>query len=302
MRTAIATVYDGAAAYSCALPLWCQQASHLARRIDNATVLIVTANRSVVSAECPSAQISWGWTARSVAKEVHNYLGRHSMVGSWKVLRWAVLLKLAVIGLDEFTLVLFADLDVDLRPSGFDVAAWRLGTRAFLSSRAEFVASHDHESPVNLGVWLAKPSASAFREALALLSSTGWTASQGFGEVGSPRRIHSDLSGSSALLHQLAVGFAHVSDAPPPALEQMGCATLANGSTPRDCDLRALRAVLREQCSGQRTGGRPRACVVRAVRSNLMSTAYFVKDSWSFVCGNLDQVGAAPSVYVGVAL
>jgi len=175
MHTAIATIFDGSELYTCALPLWCQQATHLAALMGNSTVVVVTRN---ASADCPTAQMRWGSAASRAMRAAMMYLRRHEVLGGWRKLGWAVLLKISVMALTDFDLILFADLDVDVRPGSFSIAEWRSSTRSFLQSRAEFVGTSDHESPVNTGLWLAKPSTSAFHEGLALLRTT-WTAARG---------------------------------------------------------------------------------------------------------------------------
>ena len=211
MRVAIATIFNGAPSYACALPLWCQSAAELSSLIENSTVLIVT-NKTSKIADCPGAEVYWGWSARASADAAKVYLARQVIQGGWGFLRHSVLLKLSLIGLVAFDLVLFADLDVDLRPRGFKTELWHARVGAFLKSQAEIVARHDHESPINTGVWLAKPSAAAFNDGLHLLRSASWSATSGFGGIGKPRDLHalskSHASSPStrALLRQLAAG------------------------------------------------------------------------------------------------
>lgn len=58
---------------------------------------------------------------------------------------------------------------------------------------------------------------------------------------------------------------------------------MANGQTMQYCDPSALRAT----CSKRE---RPPQCSIRAVRSHMTATAYFARNTWSFVGGDLDQV------------
>lgn len=111
VRTAIATVFDGSPSYACALPLWCQQAAELSSQLRNSSLLLLTRNASA-SADCPGARLLWDWRAQAVAVAMRAYFERQPIRGSWRSLKTAALLKLACIGMAEFDLILFADLDV----------------------------------------------------------------------------------------------------------------------------------------------------------------------------------------------
>jgi len=101
----------------------------------------------------------------------------------------------------------------------------------------------------------------------------------GFGGIGRPRDIHTDMSDRSPLLRQLACGRFNLSTQTPAPTE---CFLCQNGSISKGCGLRKLRASCRNTT-------KPALCAILNVQSQLRSTVYFAKNTWAFVCGDLDQ-------------
>ncbi|KAL3902267.1 MAG: hypothetical protein SGPRY_012136 [Prymnesium sp.] len=71
-----------------------------------------------------------------------------------------------------------------------------------MRSKARFVGSPDHETPVNTGVWLYKPHKQIYRDALHVLRHGSWNAARGFNEAGDARSLGMDPK----QLQRLAVG------------------------------------------------------------------------------------------------
>jgi len=101
----------------------------------------------------------------------------------------------------------------------------------------------------------------------------------GFGGIGRPHDIHTDMSDRSPLLRQLACGRFNLSTQTPAPTE---CFLCQNGSISKGCGLRKLRASCRNTT-------KPALCAILNVQSQLRSTVYFAKNTWAFVCGDLDQ-------------
>ena len=102
-RWAIATLWDGAEAFACALPLWCANADRLAGTRDGDVVLLAPQP----SADCPFARHIWH---KDTAQLINDYMKRVA-VNSTSL----TLAKWMVFGLVEYQVVFFADLDVDVR-------------------------------------------------------------------------------------------------------------------------------------------------------------------------------------------
>ena len=109
----LVTLWDGSENHECALPLWCQQAHRLAAKIPPPwrTQLVVMAPKS--SAECNASYV---WS-NDTARANRAYLDRTPIKGSWSYLKHCTLLKWGVFALSHLDLVLYADVDVDLRGS-----------------------------------------------------------------------------------------------------------------------------------------------------------------------------------------
>ena len=130
---------------------------------------------------------------------------------------------------------------------------WWRSIGAFLASDALFAATPDHASPVNAGVWLAKPREWLFRAAVRCLHNCSWEAERGFNSISRPRRI----ANNAPLLRRLAagVGDGSVNNA------------LDHHSTPDFSMKDAFKLVMRQ----------------------MRGTAFYKENTWFFVSGNLDQ-------------
>ena len=131
---------------------------------------------------------------------------------------------------------------------------WERSIGAFLASDALFAATPDHESPVNTGVWLAKPREWLFRAAIKCLHNCSWDAERGFNSISRPHRI----AKNAPLLRRLAagVGDGSVNNALP------GKTPTPDFSWPQ-----AFKLVMRQ----------------------MQNTRFYKQNTWFFVCGNLDQ-------------
>ena len=182
-RVAIATIWDGNARLACGIPLWCQGARLLARQIPRARVVLLSKQPSD---DCAEALLLWSDETAAAAEA---YVARHELRTSEVQ---TALLKFAMFSLhDRFDLVLQVDIDADLVPSyhPFRLPIWQRHVDAFMASQALFVGVPDHSSPVNGGVWLAKPRRWLYREALALLRDCSFSFADGFNGVGPPRGL-----------------------------------------------------------------------------------------------------------------
>ena len=144
-----------------------------------------------------------------------------------------------LLGLTQYEVILFADLDVDLTPPGWELwrGAWlsallqfargsgggaraKFGTDGANSATtagggttlnssapgdgggALFAAAPDHSAPINAGVWVLRPRRWLHWSALTLLCTANWSAELGFDGVTSPHQ----LAQRSSLIRQLACG------------------------------------------------------------------------------------------------
>ena len=148
---AIATLYDGSEQYRCALPLWCATATELRTIIPASEIMILS---PAAPGECPPARWVWGEVGREVHEAAARYLAAHHIGGTWAYLKQPVLLKLALLGMTQYSLLVFIDLDSDCNPRGryphshLTLAQWQSAIPQFMASRALFVGSPDHSAPV----------------------------------------------------------------------------------------------------------------------------------------------------------
>ena len=102
-RWAIATLWDGAEAFACALPVWCANADRLAGTRGGDVVLLAPQP----SADCPFARRIWH---KRTARLIKDFMTRVAVDStSLSLAKWMVF------GLVEYQIVFFADLDVDVR-------------------------------------------------------------------------------------------------------------------------------------------------------------------------------------------
>ena len=194
-RVGLATVFDGATAYACAMVLWCASATRLSRSIPRSEVVIVSRNQSQ---DCPHARYVWTAEAKATDAAAAEYLSHTSISGGWAYLKKPALLKVAVLSLVEYDLLLFVDMDADLWPDDnahrahyrqFSKDEWVRSVAAFMQSRALFVGSPDHASPLNTGIWLLKPRAWLFQAMLRALLTATWNSASGFNGIGTPHAV-----------------------------------------------------------------------------------------------------------------
>ena len=205
-QVAIATVWDGGQGYACAIPLWCQSATDLARVI-MADVLLLA---PTPSEDCPHAVHLFPNRTFAAAQ---SYLKRHarrlgSRSGGGSAFALANLLKVALFSFERlYELVLYADLDIDLMARPLDAVTWQASSSALLASRALFVSLCDHASPVNGGLFLVRPRMRIFQQGLDVLERGTWTAKEGFDGVGSPQSWSAaDRTRVRRLVERLAAG------------------------------------------------------------------------------------------------
>lgn len=101
------------------------------------------------------------------------------------------MLKVALLGLSQFDLVIFADADLELVPFAEDnptrvASAWVRAASRLLASDAMLVADPDNIAPLNTGLMLLRPSASAYAEAVTLLQRCRFKRSTGWENIGPP--------------------------------------------------------------------------------------------------------------------
>jgi hypothetical protein len=196
-RVAIATVWDGGRSYACAIPLWCQQASALARQVPGSELLIMSPTPSV---DCPHATHIFPVRTKLASQSYLQRLrgkkgGSSSGSGGSNAFAISNLLKVALFSLErQYELLLYADLDIDLMASRFDGGVWQRAASALLGSSALFVSLFDHASPVNGGLWLVRPRCKIFHGAMAVLERGTWSAKQGFDSVGSPQAFSRSIA------------------------------------------------------------------------------------------------------------
>ncbi|KAL3892990.1 MAG: hypothetical protein SGPRY_014583 [Prymnesium sp.] len=151
-RVAIATVWDGGHSYECAIPLWCQSATKLSKVIPDSQLVMLTPK---TTSYCAHAVQLMPQKQPQAARE---YLARNRLMSLTKSFDLANLYKFALFSLTRFELLLYADLDIDLaRPRLPTRQAWEAATSALLQTEALFVGLFDHATPVNGGLWLARP-------------------------------------------------------------------------------------------------------------------------------------------------
>lgn len=220
-RFAIATLWDGRGSYECALPIWCKSAHQLSAAAaggEGGSAEVVVISPQNMSMECPNARFVW---RNDTLHALQVYVSRVEGAGSdGKALRDGALLKWSVFALTDYAAVLYADLDVDLFPPGMVVRAepgtkaakegvgWSFAdaARGFLASGALIVGAPDYASPINTGLFFAKPQAWLHQAALRCMRRCSWSRGSGFDGVGSPREIMKRSAAWGALLAQLQAG------------------------------------------------------------------------------------------------
>jgi hypothetical protein len=181
---AVATAWDGSASFACALPVWCASAERLAGPRGGHVVLL-SQNRS---ADCsPRVQTLWDDETALAAAGYSRRRGLPADAAISLAKCWMVF------GLTQFAVVLFADLDVDVAPAAYSPPSPRRWSLLLAGFRrlpgVHFVASPEHSSPINSGVFLAKPNATLRGIGLHCLRRCRWSADDGFDGAGSARAV-----------------------------------------------------------------------------------------------------------------
>lgn len=232
-RLAIATVWDGVPDYGCAVMHFCQHAQRLADTIvggvssSSADLLMMLTGDHVYQTssktcrcrksgkrfcpECPaSAQVgSTAFDPRSVLASDCPQMKVHTLdpalrsavrqyasspLGGCRA-KWqtSVLYKWWVTSLVEYSLVILADLDVQLlrpeQPAAAVAARWRRTWDEAVppDGRSRVYSEGDHWSPFNGGLWtLGRPSRELYEDGLALLRFGRWNTTHGFAHAGTP--------------------------------------------------------------------------------------------------------------------
>ena len=279
----LVTLWDGSANHECALPLWCQQAHRLAAKIPPPwrTQLVVMAPKS--SGECNASYV---WS-NDTARANRAYLDRTPIEGSWSYLKHCTLLKWGVFALSHLDLVLYADVDVDLDPTRFEFHGsllrpyFRASIGAFLQSGALIVSDPDHASPINTGLFLAKPARWVHAAGLSCMRSCNFSKDTGFDEAGEPRKLFGNHS--HRLWQQLEVRSTPCRPASPPVCAKPTVEPESEPQHPLSPGGHWLFARLREKGAPKHgdveaehlvlCGGKPRARCAAPRRASLRHAA-----------------------------
>jgi hypothetical protein len=220
-RLAIVTMASGS--HKCALVQWCERVRLFVDALKvhvgfKADVLVISPAGEDERADCPFATfIGLDWRVAVAMKACRARASDHPAQHSNLAGTDPVMQKLLVLNLVRYDFVLFADADVDLLPeetlpreAAEHVArliaqpsySWRHSrSHAPMESAAvmdlatrgepwwEFAGNADSSSPVNAGLFLVRPSAALFKQALEVLSYCRFTTTHGWDYVGRPRAL-----------------------------------------------------------------------------------------------------------------
>ena len=238
-KLAIATLWDGVPDYACAILHYCQRAQLLADIIVSgvgslsADLLMMLTNdhvyetsrqqcrctragrkfcpqcpsrplmdeefrpRRVLETDCPQMKIH---TVDKRLKEAVDAYA-NSPTGGCRA-RWqtTVLYKWWAMSLIEYSLIILADLDVQLlrpeQPTSFVAARWKRTWSDAVpgDGRPRVYSEGDHWTPFNGGLWtLGHPTQSLYEDGLALLRRGKWNTTHGFNYAGTPREYFARL-------------------------------------------------------------------------------------------------------------
>ena len=237
-RLAIATLWDGVPDYACAVLHYCQHAQRLADTVTSglggmsADLLMMLTDDHVYAKsrqqchclrsgknfcpECPASASDTGFDPRSVLAsdcpqmKVHaldpalrqavNQYASSPSGGCRAKWQTTVLYKWWVASLVEYSLVILADLDVQLlrpeQPAVAVAARWRRTWDYAVppDGRSRVLSEGDHWTPFNGGLWtLGRPSRELYEDGLALLRLGRWNRSHGFNHAGTPHEHYMRL-------------------------------------------------------------------------------------------------------------
>ena len=220
VRLGVASVLFGGV-HGCGLLGWCQAATRfrdaLNVRLWRVTLVIVHAEprhaTQLDRRDCPHAEYIRAdkrlraLAYRCVRDKLHSRLGFHTRMTSEIMLKWQI------VGLaNSYDLIFLVDVDVDAMPLEFspaDVAhRWDTLQPLFHLRRARdrhlvdgvpvrgaelrLLGSADHESPLNTGHMILRPSLQLYKEGLRVLARCDANATHGWDRVGPPATL--DLS------------------------------------------------------------------------------------------------------------
>jgi hypothetical protein len=146
--------------------------------------------RSIIATDCPQMRIQ---TLDQKLRDAVQAYARSPRGGCRSKWQTTVLYKWWVVSLIEYSLVVLADLDVQLLRPEQSVHAvaerWKYTWEDAVpnSGQSRVLSEGDHWTPFNGGLWtLGNPSLSLYEEGLALLNLGLWNTSHGFGHFGTP--------------------------------------------------------------------------------------------------------------------
>ena len=154
---------------------------------------------SVIASDCPQMKVHS--LDPELREAVHQYA--NSPQGGCRA-KWqtSVLYKWWVASLVDYSIVILADLDVQLlrpeQPAAAVAARWRRTWDDAVppDGRSRVFSEGDHWSPFNGGLWtLGRPSRELYEDGLALLRLGKWNTTHGFAYAGWPREHFDRLPG-----------------------------------------------------------------------------------------------------------
>ena len=264
-RVAISTLYTSAgggaaAGFDCAMVLWCQGATSLARTIRSVGHRVdirVISRNTTAPVDCAHAVPLWGAEFDALVAAAVSAHG--AVTDRWfRRPRSYEMLKFGLFARTEYDLFIYLDMDIHPNPdhSALRPEEWSAFVSAFMTSPYIVSSSPDHSTPVNCGAFVAKTRKWVYTEALAAVRYSAFNASHGWGHAGRPRSVEMDLN-------SLALGAAWDTT---PGLRLPCC----------------MSAGFRSLKGAQRSG------VTRAALE-LERTEMWEKDSYKFASGDSDQ-------------
>lgn len=161
--------------YECSILKWCYMANKLKSIIQLDVLVLTDANVTWIQEECPGASIVT--FDENLKNTVHDFRKRHKHIPFYELGVSGLLMKWQVVSLLQYESVLFTDVDVDLEDSSVEISNvyknkilkhWK----NFEISKCALKANSDHESPVNTGAFLLKPSLEIYKKGLQALHHT----------------------------------------------------------------------------------------------------------------------------------
>lgn len=231
-KIAIATLWDGVPDYACAVMHYCQHAQRLADVFVNGLgaasadlLLMLTSDhmyeakkgncrckrlgkrfcpecplegssgglefgRAIVKSDCPQMKLH---TLDPRLREATRRYASNPKGGCRNKWQATCMYKWWVVSLVEYSLVILADLDVQLlrpeQPVALVTERWRRTWQYAVPAdgRPRVLAEGDHWTPFNGGLWtLGNPSKALYEDGLAQLHNGVWNATHGFNLLGTP--------------------------------------------------------------------------------------------------------------------